>query len=414
MKMLKRRSSDDPRPEPLRGPLRAFVLAIAAAVAFRAAPSRAADGGDARSLLRQCLKTQGRTDQISMHVTAEIRLQSADGRAFRQRREYDFRRDGNLLDVAGTSVFLQKPNDRKFQFRTVVNPEYSLNWRQSLNNGQGEKMAIGLPGPADSEEGTPPLFRQYTTDEDFGLAVEGYLPQAGWRRVTEQLLESKDVRIRGEESLGGSPCKIVEGKTPYGDISLWVAPEQGHVVRKTVYTKGPDDLPRAGDRDYLGHEGTRREAWSFVVDGVEVEKVGDAFVPSKGHVRKTHELINQKSSSVDVELTRTKIVLGPPDRDSGLFVMTDLPEGRPISAKQRDGSTITYSWRGGKFTRGEDGPSYPPEPAPGPVPDGDLGYGAARFLARVALTILVCVVLYLRLRPGRRTRTPPEAGSNQG
>jgi hypothetical protein len=394
--------------------VRALVLAIAIGIAFPAAPLRAADGDDARSLLRLCLKTQERTNQISMHVAAEIRLESADGRTFRQRREYDFRRDGSSLDVAGTSVLFQRPKDQTFQFRTVVNPEYSLNWRRSLNNGQGSKVAAGLPGPADPEEGPPPLFRQFTTDEDFALAADGYLPQAGWRRIAEQLLESKDVRVRGEESLGGSPCKIVEGSTPYGDISLWVAPEQGHVARKTVYTKGPDDLPRSGDRDYLGHVGARREAWSFVVDGVEVEKVGDAFVPSKGHVRKTHELINQKSSTVDVEFTRTKIALGPPDRDSGLFVMTDLPEGTAISGRRRDGSTTTYSWRGGKIVGGEDGPMDPPELTPEAAPDGDGGYGSARFLGRVVLTILVCVVLYLRLRRGRRATTPPAAGANQG
>jgi hypothetical protein len=373
--------------------------------------SRAAGDEDARSLLRECLKTQERTDQISMHVLSETTFDAADGQPQHFRGEHDFRRDGGLLDVAGGITFGGKLEQQSYRSRTVVNTEYSLSWQYYPSSSKGPSTAFSYDGPVYTPDGPNHLFRLYTTMAGMGLALDGYVPQADWRRITEHLLASADVRIRCEETLGGTPCKVVTGSTPYGTVSLWIAPGQGCVARKLVYCKSAEDRPQPGEPFYLYLEGGTRQAWSFVVDVAEVEKTGDTYVPVRGHVQEVYDISNDTRRVYDIEITRTRIGLGPPDRRGGLFTMTDLPEGSRISCHHRDGVVYQYYWRGGKFAPLDYNPSFPPEIPPDSAADhaapdrGPAGV-TVRALAHVALIGLACVLFYryrVRRRPARRS-----------
>jgi hypothetical protein len=390
---------------------RTILLLLVFLLTLAPPASRAAGDEDARSLLRQCLKTQERTNQISMHVLSETTLDTVRGEWQQVRNEHDFHRDGDLLDVTGGLAFPGTLQVQSHRFRTVVNRDYALSWQYRPSHAKGPSAAVSYDGPVYTPDGPNFLFRLYTTTPEMGLALDGYVPQADWRRITEHLLASADVRTRGEETLGGTPCKVVTGSTTYGTVALWIAPGQGCVVRKMVYCKSAEDRPQPGEPLYLYLEGGTRQAWSFVVDVAEVEKIGDTYVPVRGHVQEVYDVSNDTRRVYDIEITRTRIALGPPDRGGGLFTMTDLPEGSPISCHHRDGVVYQYNRRGGKFAPLDYNPSFPPEIPPDSAADhvapdrGPAGV-AVRALAHVALIGLACVLFYryrVRRRPARRS-----------
>lgn len=338
-----------------------------------------------------------------MHVVAEIRLDYSEARHSRE--EHDFHRDGDQLDISGSFTYLETLQTSSYRFRTVVNPEYALSWQYAPSRRSKPAGAISFDVPVSATEGPSHLFRQYTTNATFGLALDGYLPQTDWKRVTEHVLASPDVHVQGEENLNGTPCKIIKGTNQYGVMSLWLAPEQGCVLRKLAYTKGPDDLPRPGDPYYMvWGPNITRQAWSFVVDNVDVARIGDTFVPIKGHARETFELSDHSRKVGDVEYTRTKISLGPPDRAGGLFSMTDLPEGAKIYRQEEKyrSSPVRYCWRGGKITEvTADAPAVV-DLSPIPTPEHSTSR-LVLWMAGPSLGIcLGTVVFYRRSRRGSR------------
>jgi hypothetical protein len=384
------------------GRVRGLYLPLAWALAFAPPVARAADGDDARSLLRQCLKTQERTNQVSMHIVTVAKLDTWDGQPKDQRAELDFRRDGDLLDVVTSHLFRDQAGQQIFRFHCVVNADYSLEWRHG-EGAAGPAGAVNLLGPAYSADSPTFLFQDRITKGSTGLALDGYMPETDWRRITEHLLQAEDVHVRGDDRLGGVTCKVVTGHTAFGEVTLWISPGEGHVVRKSVYTKGPDDPPEPGHLDTKGYIfEAGRQSWTFVVDGVEVEKVGDTFVPSKGHARETLEQQGRPRKVIDYDYTRTNISTGPPDRAGGLFTMTDLPEGSQIEGRDRDGLRFVTFWRGGKFGGPDEGEPAPAESSLDWLSNPGQGHTTARVLARFALVGLACFLIYRFRR--RRTR----------
>ena len=128
--------------------------------------SRAADGDDARELLRLCLKMQERTNQISMHVVTKMTFNTADGQPRDQRVEHNFRRDGDLLDIAGSRSFEDKTGRTLVRYHIVVNPEYSLEWHES--SGREPTVARNTLGPVSAADSPSRLFRTKTTDPAMG------------------------------------------------------------------------------------------------------------------------------------------------------------------------------------------------------------------------------------------------------
>jgi hypothetical protein len=341
-----------------------------------------------------------------MHIVTELAIDAGKAPPEHQRVDYDFRRDGDLLDVVGTFEFLDKFQDQSYHFHSVVNPEYSLDFQYSLG-GKGPATALNLEGPVYTTEEPTYLFQQRTTIKESGLALDGYVPQTDWRRVTEHLLESEDVRVRGEDTLGGVPCKVVTGRTPYGTMTVWIAPGEGHAIRKTEYLKGPDDLPQRGDANFKFYQaGVTRQLWKFVVDGVEVEKIGDAYVPIRGHARETLELTDHTRKVVDRKVvdatyTRTRIVPGPPDRGGGLFTMTDLPEDSRVASTNRDGLNRVLLWREGKLGGNDADTRAAADAARAPMPEGGAAGLGGRVLAQLTVIGLACVLFY-RFRRRRK------------
>ena len=170
---------------------------------------------------------------------------------------------------------------------------------------------------------------------------------------------------------------------------------------KSTFTKGPDDLPRPEDPDYLAAPGAKRTSYSFVVDNVEVDNIGGVHVPIKGRAVEILESSDGSRRVYTSLYSRTKVALGPPAPAPGLFTMTDLPEGAPVTHLGHRNSPKHYIFRGGKIVEADGSNAEFYDLSPAPVP----GHSVAYLVAWILVPLIVVAGLYL-IVSRRRARKP--------
>ena len=76
----------------------------------------------------------------------------------------------------------------------------------------------------------------------YGGALNGYFPGDDGKRLSEQMLDCKNVRIDGEEGVDGIACTVVFAKGPLGEMRQWIAPSRGYLPLKVTIHKGVRDI----------------------------------------------------------------------------------------------------------------------------------------------------------------------------
>jgi hypothetical protein len=197
-------------------------------------------------------------------------------------------------------------------------------------------------------------FNRYGINEGTGGPLDGYFPSSRTIRVAELMAGAASLRVPGNESIGVTPCRVVEAKTRYGTYRMWIAESMGYIPLKVSYEIGPDDFHGYGDgrrfsevtipsRDGQNLPGSRA---SGLLDEVTVERIGEAFIPVAGRFSKTEWYSHVCVFTVN-SYTRTAIDLRPGFEGTDAFV-TDLPEGTIIQNEADPSSGVRYEWRGGK------------------------------------------------------------------
>src|SRR5581483_9638100 len=252
-------------------------------------PARA--GNDTRAeasiLLQRCLAMQSLTDHVSMRV-ANLRdiPDSVDGWPRDQRAETLLRRDGDRLDVSLCYRFPETDPDfkhRSHRSRGVITRDLCV-W---------SSCPISKPDPPRSgivSSHWPQWCTSMGLNQVTGATLDGYFPTTGTHRAAELMQEAGDLRIRGVEVIGGTPCKMVAATTRHGTYTMWLAEEKGCLPLRVTYEIGPDDLrhytddrpfsalsiPTPDGQKHLGSKGTG------VVEDVVVACIGTAYVPVAG------------------------------------------------------------------------------------------------------------------------------------
>ena len=170
---------------------------------------------------------------VSMHVEYDHTM-AYQGRDFRHwKYDIQHRRDGDRTEWFGRCQFEGKLDGNPYsfneEFRDLILDEYYLHYSHR-NSGEKSDAFIGT----DVGEWLATLEVQ-SPDGGFLQGRTGGIGEA-----THQVLamcDSDDVRYVGPETLGGTPCHIVEAKTKYGTFTVWLAPEKGYNALKSVWRR---------------------------------------------------------------------------------------------------------------------------------------------------------------------------------
>jgi len=214
---------------------RVACVLLGAAVLWLAAGNRAWAEDETRqeslSLLRRCLETQTLTNHVSMRIVADLRNPDLHD-DFRDRRgDTRLLRDGDRLDVNLQILFNPLgpgAMDRSQRSRLVLTKDIGVwYWCPVSKTTPPRKGVVNH----DWED----WFNRKGINELTGGPLDGYFPPTGTHRAAEIMAESDSLRIRGKETLAGTPCHVVEATTPHGSYAMWIAESKGFLPLKVTY-----------------------------------------------------------------------------------------------------------------------------------------------------------------------------------
>jgi hypothetical protein len=305
----------------------------------------------ALALLQACLKTQAVTDHISVRVVALRDIPNHNKDWPRHHRAETFlRRDGERLDVA--TRMLYPDGTKEFQARAQRS-------RAVFTDGVGVFYWTLASRAQPSRQGVvdnnwAKWFTDHGLNEVTGGPLDGYFQSTGTQRAAEIMAADPGLRLRGQETLRGIPCQIVEARTPYGSYALWLAESKGFLPLKATCELGPDDIydhvdgMRLSERPIAGRDEDQvaGSQSSVILDEVTVERLGDAFVPVSGTLTRS-ERFGARKVFVVSSYQRTDMKINPRFEGTDAFV-TDLPKGARLNNLADKTSGVAYEWRGGK------------------------------------------------------------------
>lgn len=114
-----------------------------------------------------------------------------------------------------------------------------------------------------------------------GMITEGYLFA---ERLPDIFRSSPSLRVRNDrEDVDGHPVYVLESRSEYGDISIWLDPNSGFHPRRIELNKTGDDLlegqPLASSRpNNEAFPDEQLDEYSIVVESVQIEDIEGTFV----------------------------------------------------------------------------------------------------------------------------------------
>jgi hypothetical protein len=334
--------------------VRQTAIIISVTALWLAGTFQALAGEDSRSearfLVQRCLKLQSLMDRVSMQVETDLQSLTPvkEGRPSHFRDESMFRRDGDLFDRAGKYLFVDKKKDRSFQYRMVINKKYWIYYTFEFSKYKEPKHG----GSASTQRSK--MFERFAKNFLTSSALDGDLPYTGGQRLARCILDAPNLHMRAGETIETIPCKVVQAKTRFGTIALWIAESKGYATMKFVFDKSAEDIfdddkPLSKTRLYSVERGEKESLvhWSAVLDDVSVDKIDNAFVPVAGRLTITQRLSGGSEIIHQYIYKRTDVKLNPNFDETDAFV-TDLAEGSQISNEDDRKSGVQYVWRNGE------------------------------------------------------------------
>ncbi len=324
----------------LLGPVFAAMLVLDLGMALPAEPS----DSTARSLVRECLDLQTKTDQIS--TRGVIESQSGHGLG-KNIGEFWLRRNGKFMDISGR----HGPPDAKFarKFRLVFDNDYEVDYSGPVNSSGDARSGIAWHKDLNAQR-----IHTLTTGADYSLPLDGYLHGSGGKRAAEVLLGAKDLRIVADELIDGIHCSSVAGTTDYGRIALSIARGEGSVAlpRKTTIVKEPNDLMLPGKtvsqlNDFAKPGKAKRIGYSEILDQVTVERTAKGWVCVSGRLTRTDRLSGAADKVTVILIKRKQTELQPAFKGTDAFV-TNLRDGAHVLYMDDPKSGVEYAWHDGK------------------------------------------------------------------
>jgi len=179
--------------------------------------------------------------------------------------------------------------------------------------------------------------RLFCDDPEYGSVLVGRIFGNNHLSVAELLQGAQDVKVR-QEALDGEACAVIKGRTPYGSVTVWIAPDKGYNALKWEIRKGP--------RDLFNESEIESKSWLATFHATELRRVQAYYIPirsefsleiaKKGGGPAAIDLYNYTVENIDLH----------PDFDALKAFEFNLPNGTPVSLREAPG--ISYIWRDGR------------------------------------------------------------------
>ena len=315
----------------MRNMARALLVAATLAAGLVSSASGQQRAEDPRALVAKYQAAVAGREKVSMSVQTEMDWTSPRGNGKYTLRVL-LRRDQDRLQLLGESRSLDEEGH--------VIPDDSLQIGRLYTKEMGYEVMGNLGKPIDfvyairNSDSQRKLWRE---QPDYGAALEGQVPGGQHKDVAQLLAESADLSVRdASEEVEGVSCRVVEGSTPFGKVTAWIAPSLGHNAMKYVIVKKGKDLY---DDQAVADQGIRE--WVMELDAVKVADVGGVPVPVSGRLTLAIRMSDGKEDKMVYRYSRKDIVLNPDFESMGAF-QPKFPEGTRINLP---GLVGRFEWR---------------------------------------------------------------------
>jgi beta-lactamase regulating signal transducer with metallopeptidase domain len=270
---------------------------------------------------------------IAMHV--DIEMWSFDPESQWQHNEiYSFeqRLDGRRIDSIMTRYRIEDGQPRHIQDNRRVFTGSQFVYRQQQDGAT-------LYPPEEAQR----VMAYYHL---WGGVLFGHL-RGDQRPVAAMLQDSADVALHERtENVDGTACYVIEGRTNHGTYQLWVDPEHGYRIRRSIVDKGPGDMffgkPMSAE---AGENRPTPASTHMEISDVTLEKIGDHFIPTAETMTFKMVRTNGTEYRSKMVVKRSDIDLRPDFEALEAFV---IPDGTRLTHFDPNSHIYAYEWHDGK------------------------------------------------------------------
>jgi rhodanese-related sulfurtransferase len=229
------------------------------------------------------------------------------------------------------------PKDRPKYLSLLWDQETYSNYRSRGKNKKGIIVFDERPAPY---EINTLLYKNLASP------LMGYYPNT-MDRVDAVLRGAREILVRGEtEPVNGVNCFVIDGKTKYGNFTVWIDPEHGHNIARAK-------IEMRRDEGHLYMDDPTESDVSFYLDVLRFEKVDAVWVCVEGTWEIWYVQANGVTEGGTTGVAISDIVLNPDHEALGSFVRDDVGSGTWgwIAPHYQ----IKYTWQDGEFRPQFDG-----------------------------------------------------------
>jgi hypothetical protein len=314
--------------------IRGSVLLLTSAL-----PLGAGQDPDPADVLAHYRQSLSYLRSVSLHAVVTVHSSSGASDQFPQTLDYVFRWDQGTQRAAWVGRQLICDKDGR------IDP-WKSTFIKEIADGQ---MCVSLDSDRLVEEGDlsrrvilwynyQERLRDLYENPNYGGPLFGTMYGSNHQTVADLLAASSDLHVR-RENIDGVACLVLEGTSPYGQVTAWIAPEKGYSAMKWVLEKEPHHL--------FNDTALSVKGWRATFEMKQMQTLGAADSPLFAPARAvfTHRIERDGASDVDTyEYAVTDIQPNPDFAALGAFRI-DLPEG--IRVFNRDSPDLRLQWKNG-------------------------------------------------------------------
>jgi hypothetical protein len=223
--------------------------------------------------------------------------------------------------------------------RSIYN-DWTIEYRPSSKTGKSYPKASILNGKSRSPSIRAALH--------LAESLDGYFCH-DQISIFDVLATSDTVSINEDPGvISGRDCVVIQAAGSHGEYTLWLDPGSGYLPRRVEVVKGVQDrfdrygaLSEIHPRDIGEAKQLSTIEWRFIMDDVEIEEIGGAFVITSAHVLDQSLLEDGVHLYEDVQIQVVSLDLAPDFDELGAFT-PDLPDGTIVSTLD---AGIPYVWQ---------------------------------------------------------------------
>jgi hypothetical protein len=285
-------------------------------------------------------------DSVAMNIQSETLIEGSNPGHRRQKSLYY--RDGDRIKIIGQDCLLGKTGKLSENHELTASDfaRESTDENIILINEKCYMKAIMFPGGTRfgahiQYTNHKRKLQNYLTHGYYGNFLQGVTFIGGGITDIVDVFSSDPGVDLDTEMINGNFCYVIKAKVPQGTVTAWIAPDKGFNLLKYIIHKSSGDFFNDKPMDE-----TRMEEWTVTVDSIELEKIGDIFIPVSG--LSTHKILFKggETKTTSIRVKRSNIQLRPDFEALGAFKI-NLPDGTGVKIEGVPG--ITYEWHGGKL-----------------------------------------------------------------